>query len=87
MARGRHRGASRVGDEPGGEGERPGRLAHGEVRQDGRREPAAAIVAAWAEIEKALRERTDDPWKGYEWPDRAGHLERAPRKRKPADSA
>jgi bifunctional non-homologous end joining protein LigD len=27
-----------------------------------------------------------DPWKGYEWPDRAGQLERAPRKKK-ADSA
>jgi hypothetical protein len=23
-----------------------------------------------------------DPWAGYEWPDRAGQLERAPRKRK-----
>ena len=22
-----------------------------------------------------------DPWAGYEWPDRAGQLERAPRKR------
>ena len=25
-----------------------------------------------------------DPWAGYEWPDRAGQLERAPRKRKTA---
>jgi bifunctional non-homologous end joining protein LigD len=25
-----------------------------------------------------------DPWAGYEWPDRAGQLERAPRKKKPA---
>ncbi len=24
-----------------------------------------------------------DPWQGYEWPDRAGRLERAPRKKKP----
>jgi bifunctional non-homologous end joining protein LigD len=27
-----------------------------------------------------------DPWKGYEWPDRAGQLERAPRKKAKADS-
>jgi hypothetical protein len=26
-----------------------------------------------------------DPWQGYEWPDRAGQLERAPRKKPPAD--
>jgi bifunctional non-homologous end joining protein LigD len=25
-----------------------------------------------------------DPWAGYEWPDRAGQLDRAPRKKKPA---
>ncbi len=24
-----------------------------------------------------------DPWAGYEWPDRAGQLERAPRKKNP----
>ncbi len=23
-----------------------------------------------------------DPWEGYEWPDRAGQLERAPRKKR-----
>jgi hypothetical protein len=23
-----------------------------------------------------------DPWAGYEWPDRAGQLERAPRRKK-----
>jgi hypothetical protein len=28
-----------------------------------------------------------DPWAGYEWPDRAGQLERAPRKKKRADSS
>jgi bifunctional non-homologous end joining protein LigD len=26
-----------------------------------------------------------DPWAGYEWPDRSGQLERAPRKKKSAD--
>jgi hypothetical protein len=25
-----------------------------------------------------------DPWAGYEWPDRSGQLERAPRKKKPS---
>jgi hypothetical protein len=24
-----------------------------------------------------------DPWEGYEWPDRSGQLERAPRKKPP----
>jgi DNA ligase D-like protein (predicted polymerase) len=28
-----------------------------------------------------------DPWAGYEWPDRAGQLERAPRKKKADDSS
>jgi len=27
-----------------------------------------------------------DPWQGYEWPDRSGQLERAPRKRRNADA-
>ena len=27
-----------------------------------------------------------DPWAGYEWPDRAGQLERAPRKKPPSDA-
>jgi ABC-type cobalt transport system substrate-binding protein len=28
-----------------------------------------------------------DPWAGYEWPDRSGQLERAPRKKKQDASA
>jgi hypothetical protein len=27
-----------------------------------------------------------DPWAGYEWPDRAGQLERAPRKKAPPET-
>ncbi len=39
------------------------------------------------EDERPVQEALDpdyDPWAGYEWPDRAGQLERAPRKRNPA---
>ncbi|MEA2612557.1 MAG: bifunctional non-ous end joining protein LigD, partial [Chloroflexota bacterium] len=39
------------------------------------------------EDERPMQEALDpdyDPWQGYEWPDRAGQLERAPRKKKPA---
>jgi bifunctional non-homologous end joining protein LigD len=37
-----------------------------------------------AEADRPSQEALDpdyDPWAGYEWPDRAGQLERAPRKR------
>jgi bifunctional non-homologous end joining protein LigD len=39
------------------------------------------------EDERPAQEALDpdyDPWAGYEWPDRAGQLERAPRKKDPA---
>ena len=44
------------------------------------------------ELERPAQEPLDpdyDPWAGYEWPDRAGQLDRAPRKRRgqrPADA-
>ncbi len=40
------------------------------------------------EADRPAQEALDpdyDPWAGYEWPDRAGQLERTPRKRKGAD--
>ncbi len=40
-----------------------------------------------AEADRPAQETLDpdyDPWAGYEWPDRAGQLERAPRKKAPA---
>ncbi len=42
------------------------------------------------EAERPAQEQLDpdyDPWAEYEWPDRSGQLERAPRKKKdsPAD--
>jgi hypothetical protein len=45
------------------------------------------------EADRPAQEKLDpdyDPWEGYEWPDRAGQLERAPRKtttKKPASDA
>ncbi len=39
------------------------------------------------EVDRPVQEKLDpdyDPWEGYEWPDRAGQLERAPRKQKSA---
>jgi hypothetical protein len=39
------------------------------------------------EAERPPQEPLDpdyDPWAEYEWPDRAGQLDRAPRKRKPS---
>ena len=41
-----------------------------------------------AEADRPPQEKLDpdyDPWEGYEWPDRAGQLERAPRKKKAAE--
>jgi bifunctional non-homologous end joining protein LigD len=38
-----------------------------------------------AEADRPAQEKLDpdyDPWEGYEWPDRSGQLERAPRKRR-----
>ncbi|HEY8988290.1 MAG TPA: hypothetical protein VIM39_04660 [Candidatus Limnocylindrales bacterium] len=42
------------------------------------------------EADRPSQEKLDpdyDPWEGYEWPDRAGQLERAPRKQKSARPA
>jgi DNA ligase D-like protein (predicted polymerase) len=39
------------------------------------------------EADRPAQEKLDpdyDPWEGYEWPDRGGQLERAPRKKSPA---
>jgi hypothetical protein len=39
------------------------------------------------EADRPAQEKLDpdyDPWAGYEWPDRAGQLERAPRKKTPS---
>jgi hypothetical protein len=41
------------------------------------------------EADRPAQEKLDpdyDPWEGYEWPDRAGQLERSPRKRKGAEA-
>jgi bifunctional non-homologous end joining protein LigD len=41
------------------------------------------------EADRPAQEALDpdyDPWAGYEWPDRPGQLERAPRKRKAAEA-
>jgi hypothetical protein len=43
-----------------------------------------------AEADRPAQEKLDpdyDPWEGYEWPDRSGQLERAPRKTTPKKPA
>ena len=40
-----------------------------------------------SEADRPPQEKLDpdyDPWEGYEWPDRSGQLERAPRKKQTA---
>ena len=57
---------------------------HAPVREDASR--GRAFLARGAlELARPAQEALDpdyDPWAGYEWPDRAGQLERAPRKKR-----
>ena len=47
------------------------------------------LVVAWPADQRPQQEALDpdyDPWSEYEWPDRAGQLERAPRRKRVAES-